>query len=364
MNKTIYINENYKLLKATSNIVEGGLARNIAIMSWLQNNINGLKEIKLFNNRIINLFIVFFILLTERKSKIIFQYVTVGVPLFNGTIIGKVLRQAFIISVSRSSKFNNLIFDVSDLKYEQSIDLDIEPYKRSLMKDFENKFFRLNLKFIFASYAMQEYACKKYKISKENTEVIINGGNIPRCKSLYTHCINLHKINYVYAGTLNNGRSIEEMIKQFPNRNEVHLYLMGSGGEWIKDVIKGRNITYLGAYPEEKAHEIVAMCDIGLIPYDNTKKYFNIAFPTKLSFYVTAGIPFLSTPVDEVIRINNIYQFGFIEEITNWEILIKKLCKKTIENEKNKIINNNGDFEWGNVISKSRFLKIENNISR
>ena len=33
MNRTIYINENYKLLKASNNVVEGGLARNIAIIT-------------------------------------------------------------------------------------------------------------------------------------------------------------------------------------------------------------------------------------------------------------------------------------------------------------------------------------------
>ena len=356
MNRTIYINENYKLLKASNNVVEGGLARNIAIMSWLQNNINSLKEIKLLNNRIINIIIVFFILLTERKSKIIFQYVTVGVPLFNGTLVGRTISDIFLQLVKLSSESNDIIFDISDLKYEQSIDLVIEKEKTERMKEFENEFFKLKVKYIFASFSMQEYACDKYGIPRENTEVLINGGNIPKSKSSNLLNIDFHKINYVYAGTLNQGRKIEEMIKQFPKSKELHLYLMGSEGEWILNDIEGKNITYLGEYPEEEAHEIVKMCDCGLIPYDDKKKYFNIAYPTKLSFYITAGIPFLSTPVDEVLKINKNYHIGFIEDITNWENLYENLDKRKLEIEKEKISKVKSNFYWENIISNSKFL--------
>jgi hypothetical protein len=37
----------------------------------------------------------------------------------------------------------------------------------------------------------------------------------------------------------------------------------------------------------------VARCDVGLIPYDDSREYYNIAYPTKLSSYIVAGIPFL-----------------------------------------------------------------------
>ncbi len=356
MSKIIYINENHKILKANSNIVEGGLARNIAIMTWLQKNIDGLIDIKLSNSRLINILIVFGVLLCKRKATIIFQYVTVGVPLFNGTVAGKIISALFISLTRLSSRFNDIIFDVSDLKYEQSIDLEIEKEKIERVKDFENKFFKLKVKFIFASFSMQRYACDKYNITIENTEVIINGGNVPENKYLNLIDVDLHKLNFVYAGTLNKGRKIEEMIKQFPNHKGIHLYLMGSEGDWIKEAINGENITYMGQYPEEEAHDMVKLCDIGLIPYDNNRSYYNIAFPTKLSFYLTAGIPFLSTPVSEVLEIKNKYNIGFVEEINNWASLIISLDKRILEDEKTKIRSCLQDFTWQNIISESKFF--------
>lgn len=350
------------MLKSNNNqVIEGGLSRNIALMIWIQNNIKDLVEIKLSNNRLINMLNVIYILLSSRKAKLIFQYPSVGMPLFNKSLVGKVVSWVFVKSVEISLKFNSVIFDVSDLKYDQSRDFGTHSDIIQRMKVVEVKLFGTDSKFIFASFSMQDFACKKYNILRENTEVLINGGNISQHDFSEEFNINQKKVNFVYAGTLNKGRNIDKMIKQFPNSDNIHLYLMGTDGDWIIKEKIGNNISYLGAYPEEEAHEVVKMCDIGLIPYDNNKEYFNIAYPTKLSFYVTAGISFLSTPVNEVLKIKSKYNIGFVEEIDNWAKFCNGLDKKNIKNDKDKVEKIKRHFTWDNIISESRFLNNVNN---
>jgi glycosyltransferase involved in cell wall biosynthesis len=357
MSKIIFINENYRLLQKSKSVLEGGLARNIALMKWFQNNIVGLVEIKLKKNRINNFFKVLIVLIFNRNKTILFQYVTVGIPLFNRTVFGKISSFIFLRSVKISSIFNDIIFDVSDLKYEQSIDLKIQNGKIKLMQKFEEFFFKLDVKFLFSSFSMQEYACHKYNISKEKNEVIINGGYISNLNYSDIIEINSNFVNCVYAGTLNKGRSIEEMIKNFPIEKGYKLYLLGIDGDWINKEVRRENIIYLGSYAQDIAHQIVSNCDLGLIPYDSTKKYYNIAFPTKLSFYITAGIPFLSTCVNEVMKITEKYQVGYTDDICNWTNKIRNLSKENLLNEKIKITNIMQDFEWDNIISRSIFLK-------
>ncbi len=355
--KVLYVNENNKLLYENRNINEGGLARNLAIMRWLRENICDMQEIILSNNRYYNIIKVLKLLIISRKKTIIFQYITVGVPLFNTSLVGRWLSKIFILLVKNASLKNEIIFDISDLKYEQCQALSINFDKMKTYKYFEEKFFSLGVKYIFASQSMRKYAAEKYCIPFENTDVIINGGI--KSNTLKANCVPAYnnKIKYVYCGTLNKGRNIEEMINIFLKNKEVQLYLLGSSGEWINNEIVGENVSYLGSFPEEKAHSIVASCDVGIIPYDETLLYYNLAYPTKLSFYLTAGIPFLSTPVRETVAVQNKYGVGYVAFLSDWPDIINSFSLSQIKIEKEKIKDIKHDFYWENAISESLFLK-------
>lgn len=355
----IYINENSRYLKSNSKVVEGGLARNYAFMRWMKANIINLKSIDLSDNKAMNVFKVFVNLIFKKNYNIIFQYVTVGVPIHSNKFLGKILSDLYLYLVRFSSKHNNIIFDVSDIKYEQLIDLKLVNDNIKQIRKFENKFFRLSVKFIFASESMRDYACKKYQIQKENTDICINGGNriIYNKKSSLEKYIDKDKINYVYAGSLNKGRQIEEMIINFPENDKFQLILMGADGEWIEDNSFEENIIYLGAVEETEAHYLVSKCDVGLIPYDDCKLYYNIAYPTKLSFYITAGIPFLSTPVIEVKKINEKYDIGYIGKINNWSSIINNITFNEILGKKLNLNNVKEDFYWDKIFIKNKFIK-------
>ena len=355
----IYINENSKNIKAGLKVVEGGSARNYALMSWIECNVKNLNNIEISNNSIKNILTIFSLLVFKRNYNIIFQYVTVGFAIHSDKFLGKIVSNIYIKLVKWSSKYNNIIFDISDIKYEQSIDLNLLDSNLNQMKKIEDKFFKLPVEFIFASNSMCDYVCDKYRINKDDADVCINGGNMINYnkKSNLGNHINKYRINYVYAGSLNKGRQIEEMISNFPKNNKVQLILMGAAGEWIKDNNSQENIIYLGAVEETEAHYLVSKCDIGLIPYDDSKFYYNIAYPTKLSFYITAEIPFLSTGVIEVKKINDIYEIGYIDKINNWSNIINNITLEEIEDKKIKIKEIKENFYWDNIFRKNKFIK-------
>jgi hypothetical protein len=254
-----------------------------------------------------------------------------------------------------AQKNNKFYIDVADLPMEQAIDLEL-PIPEYL-REIEPFIFNDKSIYFFASNSMRNYSIKKYHLSNNHTHVWINGGHSVN-KELISDgiSIDIDKINYVYAGTLNKGRQIEFMIKFFSEINDKNLILMGSDGEWINELNLPKNITYLGALEEKHAHYIVSLCDIGLIPYDSQRPYYNIAYPTKLSFYITAGISFLSTNVQEVKDINNKYSIGYIKDIESWDLFIKSLSKSEILKKKENVINIKHKFLWSNIINKDLIL--------
>lgn len=346
----IVINDNYRL-KKNGKIYEGGMARNASIIRWLRVNDSCIEEIKLNGTRIENSLRVLLLLLRIKNEKIMMFYPTVGVPINKNGIIGRVVADIFLILLKLASKRNIILVDICDLKLEQSIDLQIDEKRRNAIEMTEKKLFKIKCFFNFASESMKEYAVKKYAIENDRSDILMNGGSI----SYEEININIEDgyINLVYAGTLNKGRSIEQMIDSVSGIRGVRLYLLGVGGEWIKNK---KNVFYLGSLPEEQAHYIVSLCDVGLVPYDDSKLYYNIAYPTKLSFYLTAGIPFLSTPVIEAKKVNVRENVGYICSMLEWCDFFVSLTKEEINLEKKRVLEIRHKFLWDNICSNNKLL--------
>ncbi|HIP14771.1 MAG TPA: hypothetical protein EYG74_04710 [Sulfurimonas autotrophica] len=100
------------------------------------------------------------------------------------------------------------------------------------------------------------------------------------------------------------------------------------------------------------------MCDIGLVPYDSSRFYYNLAYPTKLSFYITAGITFLSTDVQEVQKINEKYHFGIVENFQKWHDIFRVLTKEDIEPLKIRIKEYKSKFYWQNIFEIEIFKRL------
>jgi len=327
-------------------ITEGGFARDQAFFNFFKDSS---KIIKITNNKITNIFKVFSFLLLSNGNKIIMHYPLLGVPVSNKFFLTDIIRKCFLRLIKIASERNSIIFDISDLPIEQARDLELKV--NLFYKEIENIIFNLrNTHYIFASYSMRDYICNKFSINKSQTTVCINGGNeVSDLDKNYSFIIN-NETNYVYAGTLNKGRQIEKMIDIFKSLDNTNLILMGQDGEWIEDYNINENIKYLGALEEDVAHHIVSLCDMGLIPYDSDRFYYNIAYPTKLSFYITAGIPFLSTGVKEIKNINENFNLGYILDINEWEKFIKNTDLEEISYKKENVNKYKENFLWNDIL--------------
>ena len=348
-NSLVFVSPVGRILKQRKIVGDGGIARYNAWDKRIRTircrrgdteiiELTGRKRML----RLIKLFVL------SKGKKIFLLYPHAGIRIDRKGFVYEVLSFTFIILMIYCSCRNQVILDISDLKYEQSLDLELDNLDSRALKILEKVLF-LGRKFyfIFASESMCEFASRKYGIPKNRITTCINGGDIVE---EYNGCRTDNTIKYIYSGTLNRGRNIENMIDNFPDKEGYELILLGNDGEWIENIIKGRgNIKYLGAVPEQEAHRIVSCCDVGLIPYDEHRLYYNIAYPTKLSFYITAGISYLATPTHEIERLG--YDIGYIRKMDEWKDTIMDIGIDEINEKKKKIAQIKNEFSWDTTLS-------------
>lgn len=245
---------------------------------------------------------------------------------------------------------NDVIIEVNDLPYEQSKDLEL-PVRQG-DKDFQENLYSLkNAQYVFASHEMGKYVNKKYNLEYS---VVINGSDKVNdfSSSIETSsCFDSLETKYIYAGGLNKGRQIELLISKFSNRKEI-LVLIGEWGEWLLDYELPANIFYLGKFQEDYAHYLTSKCDIGLVPYDENRFYYNICYPTKASFYITAGIPFLSTPLEELKNVFEGSGMAYFVSIDEWGWFIDHFEKSSLLNTKTLIESKMHHFYWDVLLNK------------
>lgn len=320
--------DNYYITNISENINEGGMARNNAFYKYFicndYNIINLNSTSKLI--RVFNIFYFIYVCIFFRKKNI---FIHIGVIKKNlpPSIFIKYLRFFFKKIIYHLDKNNKLTVEVNDLSYEQAFDLGL-PINENIKKFQKDVFNLKNAKFIFASEQMRIYTEYKYIKYNNLTSTILNGS--PKLDStiqLDTTIVNLLdnlKNKAIYSGTLNKGRDIEKLINIFNDIQNWNLILIGSNGEWLSEEILPPNVYYLGNFVENVAHRIVSKCDLGLLPYDSSKFYYNICYPTKVPFYLAAGVPILSVPLRELqsYKYDNSIVFLSIE---NWNKYLNNL---------------------------------------
>lgn len=251
---------------------------------------------------------------------------------------------------------NEVTIEVNDLPYEQSKDLEL--LVRKADNDFQHSLYSLkSAHYVFASHEMGKYVNEKYNIKYD---VVINGADVLKDFSKLDKdlppCFEINEIKFIYAGGLNKGRQIESLISKFRDRSEI-LILLGEWGEWLLDFNLSKNIFYLGNFEEDYAHYMTSKCDVGLIPYDEKRFYYNICYPTKASFYITAGIPFLSTPLLELKNVFEKSEMAYFVPFNEWDDFIDNFNKYSLIGTKEKIDSEKHDFYWKYLISKSLIVK-------
>ncbi|MDR6733853.1 glycosyltransferase [Sphingobacterium sp. 2149] len=262
--------------------------------------------------------------------------------------------------IGQLSKRHTLHIEVNDLPFEQSRDLELPNF--SYYRSLQEKLFKLeNVGFDFASYGMRNYAIEKYHLKPHQGQVVLNGANqvMDFDPSVYTALLgrNSTKLKYVYVGTLNKGRQIEDLIRAF-EKSPNELFLLGPGGEWINDTVQSlgmEHVRYLGAFSDMEALQISSLCDVGVIPYDESRFYYNICYPTKVSFYLAAGLPILSTRLEETQRVLKDKDVAWFLPMSSWKHMIIKLKKNDVRELKHNVLLHRPQFYWYSLLSKLKF---------
>lgn len=301
---------------------------------------------------------IFLMLFFSRKKTILIHQGTWGY-LFPIPIFKYRLAQFLMTStINHCSKNNKLIYEINDLTYEQSIDLELELKYPRVSKIWQDKLLgSRNCHYIFAAHEMERYASQKYSIQSCKTSVVLNGApplsqeKPNQLSSRKMDWIHSNKLRFVYAGTLNRGRQIEEVIAIFGRIQNVLLILLGAEGDWIQEEKLPLNVIYLGSLAESEAHYVVSKCDMGLIPYDENRLYYNICYPTKVPFYLMAGIPILSTPLKELQQLYVDKDMFLFSPLGSWSDTIGSLTIMELDNMKQHVLDNKDSLTWDSVLN-------------
>lgn len=343
----------------TESVNEGGMARNKAFYEAF-NDLRG----KMFNiytkNTLSRFWISFkaFILLLFIKNKTVFIHQGALLFLFSMVLLRIIFfRKIIFCLLNRVSKNNKLVIEINDLIYEQSIDLELKVDE--IFKILQKNIFAIkNCNYVFASNEMESYVISKYSIPSKNSSVIVNGApKVKDCSLVVKNekWMDCNKNKFVYAGSLNKGRQIEDLLNVFASQDNSLLIILGSDGEWLNNVELPENIIYLGNHEESEAHYIVSKCDIGLIPYNAHRFYYNLCYPTKASFYLTAGLPILSTPLKELRNVFQDKGVFLFNDFKDWGGVIDGIDKNVILKMKQEVDFIKEKFYWESLLRKVEF---------
>lgn len=328
-------------------VTEGGGGRTNAIISMLHDAKCAQRIFKhstMFSR--LKMGCAFLWYLSKHKNETIFIHYAIFASLFTQKITtNQFFLKALFVLLKNIDSRNTLIVEVNDLPFEQAIDLELP---RNHMDRFDSMIFDLKLaKYIFASELMAEYVAIKFHLDPRRCSVLLNGGPPPPARVKTDSDSKI--IKFVYAGTLNRGRQIEAMLRVFAGSEHL-LFLLGVGGGWIESEFSlFNNIKYIGALEEKEAHSFVATCDMGVIPYDDSRFYYNICYPTKASFYITAGLPILTTNLNELRRHFDSQSAIFLN-LDKWHLFLAEPdAFYRIKNMKHQVEKISIKFQWQNL---------------
>jgi glycosyltransferase involved in cell wall biosynthesis len=340
---------------------EGGTVRDNAFYEHFRKKPN-VETLALGHGKIWDILRV--LLCLRYKRRVILLHVSsMGFPILNNGFVGRIGARLFLWWFRNLSSRNKIILEVNDLFVDQARDLNL-PVPINFQKIEHRIFSRKGVTYAFASESMRKYAIEKFGIAHSETLTVINGDHaLPdgNAAPIPVGTASDRGLKFVYSGTLNKGRQIEKMLLAFrDSRNK--LILLGKDGEWIsQEYFENSNIVYLGAFESRTANAIVASCDVGLIPYPEDRGYFQIAYPTKVSSYLVAGIPFLSTRVREVERILEEHSgIGKCLPIDEWASWMNQVKHDELAEMNESIAPIRSQFTWKHIIGRfeEKLMKI------
>jgi glycosyltransferase involved in cell wall biosynthesis len=352
--------ETFYFVHLNTDFNDGGLSRSSAFYEYYKNKGANARNV-FYKNKFRRALVILYVIkiFFFSKNKTIFIHQGTILFLFPKPLLKyRPFFNALFGLLQRTAKRNRLIIEVNDLPYEQAIDLEL--VIDELDRQLEEALYTLeNCFYIFASHQMNGYVKGKFKIKDGHSETVINGATkldaSTGSSGLY-EWMDQPSYKCGYAGTLNRGRQIESLIELFKGLSNINLILLGEWGEWLLDYNLPSNVIYLGNKSNSVAQQIISTCDFGLIQYNSDRFYYNLCFPTKISFYLTAGIPVLTTPLTELLYHFENSKSVYFVEFDGWEAFLLSINSEFIDKAKRNAKIEGIDYEWHSILSSSKFL--------
>lgn len=249
-----------------------------------------------------------------------------------------------------------IVIDVSDMPRHQFKELGFDiGVKLTLLRWFEKQYFRLAHKVWFPAQPMADVATKEMRIDKEKVAIVVNGNLRNGCPKSHSEVLPDYSrpVSFVYAGDLRQDRGIKNMVQAFRDISPevARLSVCGINGDWLKN---DDHIINLGPLSAEACNAFVSQADIGIIPYP-PEGYYNIIFPTKLSLYITCGVPILTTQIEETSRIVKQAGIGFVADFSDLKKSLLNVCRGTAEVEecRRQISRIRDEFFWERILDNA-----------
>jgi glycosyltransferase involved in cell wall biosynthesis len=134
------------------------------------------------------------------------------------------------------------------------------------------------------------------------------------------------QVIFLFQGGFAPGRNIERLIRQWPSTDErAILWLRGPNWSYRHELIEiakstglfGSRILFPPAVTEAELVSAAAQAHVGIIPYDHTDNANKYACPNKMSQYLAAGLPILSTEIEFVASLVRSHDLGTVFSFTS-----------------------------------------------
>lgn len=249
-----------------------------------------------------------------------------------------------------------IVIDVMDLPAYQHSDLGI-PMHMSMRQFaiFDKTVLGAADCIWICSQSLQELVQKKYGISPEKLRLVVNGANRYEFDDLPEREPG-GRFRFVYCGSLDKERGVEPLINAYykANIDFAELHISGEGGEWIAAKYPGNNIVYHGTLNDIDAAKLASQCDMGIIYYPQIG-YYQLAYATKLSFYVCNGIPVLCTDVNETGGAVLDYGTGMVVDIDQFVGTMRSIAqsRENITKYQKAILSMKDNLYWDSLYSSA-----------
>lgn len=192
-----------------------------------------------------------------------------------------------------------------------------------------------NLKYIMsASESYSNWFKETYKIKKPVTVQ-----NFPRSVNFEQKHLNNKPKIILYQGAINPSRGLDKIIPVMKKLENAQLWIAGQGLKEIeyksltKKLDLDKKVIFLGNLNPKDLREITEKADVGLSIEENAGLSYYYSLPNKVSDYIQAGVPVLTTNYPETSKIINKYEVGAIIQNHSEIELISKI-KEILDNGK------------------------------